>query len=81
MNILSPARAAALAAATFDLLRSKGHQVVGHSTRQGSDDLVSEISPIDGAPERSVDAAIAASAASTRWSTMPASIRRSQRGF
>lgn len=39
MNILLTGASRGIGAATFDLLRSSGHKVAGHSTR-GSDDLI-----------------------------------------
>jgi len=58
MNILLTGASRGIGAATFDLLRSKGHQVVGHST-QGSDDLVSGDLADPTAPRKIWDAAIA----------------------
>ncbi len=58
MNILLTGASRGIGAATFDLLRSKGPQVVGHST-QGSDDLVSGDLADPTAPRKIWDAAIA----------------------
>ena len=58
MNILLTGASRGIGAATFDLLRSKGHQVVGHST-QGSDDLVSGDLADPTAPRTIWEAAIA----------------------
>ena len=58
MNILLTGASRGIGAATFDLLRSKGHQVVGHST-QGSDDLVSGDLADPTAPRKIWEAAIA----------------------
>ena len=39
MNILLTGASRGIGAATYELLRSRDHQVAGHST-QGSDDLI-----------------------------------------
>ena len=49
MNILLTGASRGIGAATFDLLRSSGHNVAGHSTR-GSDDLVAGDLADPGAP-------------------------------
>ena len=57
MNILITGASRGIGSATYDLLKSKGHKVVGHSTR-GSDDLVAGDLTDPGAPRRIWDSAL-----------------------
>ncbi|MCL6683506.1 SDR family NAD(P)-dependent oxidoreductase [Sphingomonas alba] len=58
MNILLTGASRGIGAATYELLRSKGHQVVGHCT-QGSEDLVAGDLAEPGAPRKIWDEALA----------------------
>ena len=57
MNILITGASRGIGAAAYALLKSSGHNVVGHSTR-GSDDLSPAILPIPAAPRTLWDAAL-----------------------
>ena len=58
MNILLTGASRGIGAATYELLRTSGHEVVGHSTR-GSDDLVAGDLADPEAPRRIWESAIA----------------------
>ena len=58
MNILLTGASRGIGAATCELLRAKGHQVVGHCT-QGSDDFVAGDLAEPGAPRKIWDQALA----------------------
>ena len=57
MNILITGTSRGIGAAAYDLLTSRGHNVVGHSTR-GSDDLIAGNLADPSAPRRIWDAAL-----------------------
>jgi 3-oxoacyl-[acyl-carrier protein] reductase len=56
MNILLTGASRGIGAATYDLLKSRGHDVVGHSSRGGGDFLAGELTDPD-APRRLWDEA------------------------
>src|SRR5512138_3666775 len=57
MNILITGASRGIGAATYELLKSKGHNVVGHSTRGGSDLIAGDL--VDPAAPRAIwDAAL-----------------------
>ena len=58
MNILLTGASRGIGAATYDLLRSRGHKVAGHSTR-GSDDLIDGDLADPEAPRRIWEEAVA----------------------
>ena len=75
MNILVTGASRGIGAAALALLRSTGHEVVGHSTRGGGELIAADLAD-PGAPRalwtpRSTGSA----AASTCWSTTPASTK------
>ncbi len=57
MNILITGASRGIGAATYNLLRSRGHNVAGHSSR-GSDELIAGDLSDAGAPKRIWDAAL-----------------------
>jgi NAD(P)-dependent dehydrogenase (short-subunit alcohol dehydrogenase family) len=58
MNILLTGASRGIGAATFELLRSRGHQVAGHSTRGGDDLIAGDLADPD-APRRIWEEAVA----------------------
>ena len=57
MNILITGASRGIGAATYDLLKSRGHDVVGHSSRGGEDLLAAELTDLD-APRKLWDSAL-----------------------
>ena len=51
MNILLTGASRGIGAATYELLRSRGHQVAGHSTRGGDDLIAGDLADPDSARE------------------------------
>lgn len=58
MNILLTGASRGIGAATYDLLRSRGHQVAGHSTRGGNDLIAGDLADPE-APRRIWEEAVA----------------------
>ena len=58
MNILLTGASRGIGAASYELLRARGHKVVGHSTRGGSDLIAGDLTDPD-APRRIWDEAVA----------------------
>ncbi len=58
MNILLTGASRGIGAATYELLRSRGHQVVGHSTRGGDDLIAGDLADPE-APRKIWDEAVA----------------------